>query len=113
MYTDDISDDEMALTSNTLSKEEREPPPQYHLETDYGSVKERLTRHTLQNYFGGHKLKDYGLLAGLGTGLKVIDNDNDIPTIGTLVNWKRGKHKQKGSRATVPLEVVGMDWVRS
>ena len=26
-------------------------PPQYHLETDYGSVKERLTCHTLQNYF--------------------------------------------------------------
>ena len=39
----------------------------------------------------------------------IIDNDNDVPSIGTLVNRKQGKRKHKGSQATVPLEVVGMD----
>ena len=39
----------------------------------------------------------------------VVDNDQEIPTIGELVNRKRGKRRQKVSNATVPLEVVGMD----
>ena len=38
-----------------------------------------------------------------------MDNDQNIPIIGELVNQKRGKRQQKGSKATVPLEVVGMD----
>ena len=38
-----------------------------------------------------------------------MDNDQDIPTVGELVICKRGKRRQKGSKATVPLEVVGMD----
>jgi len=45
----------------------------------------------------------------LGDGLNVVDNDHDVPTVGELVNRKRGKRRQKGSKATVPLEVVGMD----
>ena len=54
-------------------------------------------------------MPDYSLLSKLGTGLTVIDDDCDIPTIGELVNRKRGKRRRKGSKATVPLEVVGMD----
>ena len=49
------------------------------------------------------------MLSKLGTGLSVVDNDQDIPTVGELVNRKRGKRRRKGSKATVPLEVVGMD----
>ena len=39
----------------------------------------------------------------------MIKGDHDIPTIGELVNRKRGKRQPKGSKATVPLEVIGMD----
>ena len=41
--------------------------------------------------------------------MKVVNNDDKIPTIGELVNHKRGKRRRKGHPATVPLEVVGMD----
>ena len=43
------------------------------------------------------------------TGVSVVDSDQDIPTIGELVNWKRGKRHRKESKTTVPLEVVGCD----
>ena len=36
----------------------------------------------------------------------VVDDDTKV---GELVNRKRGKRRRKGSKATVPLEVVGMD----
>ena len=52
---------------------------------------------------------DYSLLSKLGTGLLVVDDDQEIPTIDELVNRKRRKHRQNGSKATVPLEVLGMD----
>ena len=39
----------------------------------------------------------------------MIESDQDIPTIGELVNCKRGKRRRKGSKATVPLDVVGCD----
>ena len=39
----------------------------------------------------------------------MINNKNEIPTVGSLVNHKQGKRKQKGTPATSPLEVVGMD----
>ena len=68
-----------------------------------------MTRHTLQSYFGGRQLKDYKLLSKLGTGLSIIDSKNEIPTVGSLVNHKQGKRKRKGTPATSPLEVVGMD----
>ena len=54
-------------------------------------------------------LTDYSLFSKLGTGLTVVDDHQDIPTIGELVNRKRGKRWWKGGKATVPLEVVGMD----
>ena len=92
-----------------FEKEKRAPPPQYHLESSRGDVKDRLTSYQLQSYFGGRHLKDFGLLSKLGTGVFVIDSDQDIPTIGELVNRKRGKRRRKGSKATVPLEVVGCD----
>ena len=72
-------------------------------------VKDRLTLFQLQSYFGGRHLPDYSLLSKLGDGLTVVNGDHDIPTIGELVNRKRGKRRRKGSKATVPLEVVGMD----
>ena len=92
-----------------FEKEKRAQPPQYHLESSRGDVKDRLTSFQLQWYFGGRHLKDFGLLFKLGKGLAVIDNDQDIPSIGKLVNRKRGKRRRKGSKATVPLEVGGMD----
>ena len=91
-----------------FEKEKRAPPPQYHLESSRGDVKERLTTYQLQSYFGGRHLKDFGLLSKLGTGISVIYSDREIPTIGELVNRKRGKHRRIGSKA-VPLEVVGCD----
>lgn len=68
-----------------------------------------MTRHTLQSYFGGQQLKDYKILSILRTGLTVINNKNEIPTVGSLVTYKQGKRKQKGTPATSPLEVVSMD----
>ena len=38
-----------------------------------------------------------------------MDSDQDISTIGELLNRKRGKHCRKGNKATVPLKVVGYD----
>ena len=54
-------------------------------------------------------MKNYKILANLGTGFLVIDNKNEIPTVGSLVNHKSGKHKRKGTPITFPLEVVGID----
>ncbi|OEU11655.1 hypothetical protein FRACYDRAFT_244773 [Fragilariopsis cylindrus CCMP1102] len=76
-----------------FEKQERKPPLQYHLESSRGDVIERLTNHTLQSYFGGRQLKDYRLLSKLGTGISVIDNKNDIPTVGSMVNRRRGKRR--------------------
>ena len=45
----DITDDKTVQVSNTFCKDERAPPPQYHLENNCGNVKERLTQYTLQN----------------------------------------------------------------
>ena len=70
---------------------------------------DQLTRHTLQSYFDGQQLKDYKILSELGTGMSMIDNKNEIPTVGSFVNHKRGKHKRKDTPVTLPLEVVGMD----
>ena len=112
-HLEDISDDDTVCADNRenveFTKIDTKPPPQYHLESSQGNKKDRLTRHTLQSYFGGRQLKDYKILADLGTGLSVIDNKNEIPTVGSLVNHKRGKRKQKGTPTTSPLEVVRMD----
>ena len=112
-HLEDISDDETVCADNQededFTKTDTKPPPQYHLESSRGATKDRLTRHTLQFYFGGRQLKDYKILADLGTGLLVIDNKNEIPTVGSLVNHKRGKRKRKGTPASSPLVVVGMD----
>ena len=92
-----------------FTKDDRPPPPQYHLESSRGEVKDRVTANDLQTHFGGRKLKDFSLLSKLGTGISIINNVNEIPTVGELVNRKRGKRRRKGTRATAPLEVVGMD----
>ena len=89
-HLEDISDDDTVCAGNredeAFTKADTKPPPQYHLESSRGAVKDRLTRHTLQSYFGGRQLKDYKILSKLGTGLSVIDNKNEIPTVGSLVN---------------------------
>ena len=92
-----------------FKKERRASPPQYHLESSRGDVKDQLTAYQLQPYFGGCHLKNFGLLSKLETGISVVDSDQDIPTIGELVNQKRGKRRRKKSKATVSLEVVGCD----
>ena len=69
----------------------------YYLKSSQGDKKDRLTRHTLQSYFGGRQLKDYKILSELGIGLSVIDNKNEIPTVGSLVN-----HKQENASKKVP-----------
>ena len=92
-----------------FKKGERAPPLQYHLESSCGNVKDWLTAYDLQHYFGGYKIKDFSLLSQLGDGITVDDDVNEIPTVGKLVNHKWGKCHHKGSKATVHLEVVGMD----
>ena len=54
-------------------------------------------------------MKDYKILSKLGTGLSIIDSKNEIPTVGSLVNHKQGKRKRKGTPATSPLEILGMN----
>ena len=110
-HLEDISDDDTVCADNReieeFTKPDTKPPPQYHLESSRGDKKDRLTRQTLQSYFSGRQLKDNKILADLGTDLLVIDNKNEIPTVGSLVNHKRGKRKRKGTPATSLLEVVG------
>ena len=92
-----------------FEKDARAPLTQYHLESSRNNVKDQLTAYNLQRYFGGCKIKDFSLLSQLGDGITVVDDVNEIPTVGKLVNRKWGKRCCKGSKATVPLEVVGMD----
>ena len=92
-----------------FQKDDRAPPPQYYLESSRGNAKHRVTSHQLRNQFGGRKIHDFALLSKLGTGISVIEEGTDILTVGELVNRKRGRRKRKGSRAAVPLEVVGCD----
>ena len=91
---DFLSDE--SSNESPFSKEDRVPPPQYHLESSRGEVKDRLTSHTLESYFGGRTLKDFKLLSQLGDGLTVIDAVSDVPSIRKLVNCKQGKRKKKG-----------------
>ena len=90
----DIKDFLMAggpAKTGQFKKEKRSPPPHYHLESSCGNAKDRLTSYQLQSYFWVLLLKEFGLLSKLGTGVSVVDSDQDIPTIGELVNQKRGK----------------------
>lgn len=110
----DINDIKDLMQDSTIDlppfeKQERKPPPQYHLGTSCGDVIERLTNHTLQSYFGGRQLQDYRLLSKLGTGISVINNKNEIPTVGSMVNHRRGKRRRTGSKAIAPLQLIGMD----
>ena len=92
LNTNDIKDflmDSSPAKTEQFEKEKRAPPSQYHLESSRGDVKDQLTSYQLQSYFGDCHLKDFGLLSKLGTGLSVIDSDQDISTIGELVNQKR------------------------
>ena len=73
-----------------FEKEKRAPPLQYHLESSRGNIKDRFISYQLQSCFGGRHLKDFGLLSKLGTGVSVLDSNQDIPTIGELVDQKRG-----------------------
>ena len=49
-------------------------------------MKERVTTYNLQTHFGGQKFQNFSLLSKLGTGITVINNDNNVPTVGELVN---------------------------
>ena len=108
---DDIRDflQEKSPTSKLFEKEQRVPPLRYHLGPSRGDVNNRLTSYQLQSYFRVRHFTDFSLLSKLGTGLTVIDDDQDILTIGELVNRKLGKRHRKGSKATVPLRVVSVD----
>ena len=56
-HLEDISDDDTICADNRekeeFTKTDTKPPPQYYLESSRGDKKDRLTRHTLQSYFGG------------------------------------------------------------
>ena len=109
---DDIRDflkEEELSDYKTFEKGKRAPLPQYRLESSHGIVKDQLTVFQLRSNFGGCHCKCVSLLSKLGTGILVVDDDQDIPTIGELVNQKRGKRQQKDNKETVPLEVIGMD----
>ena len=100
---------EASKKDNEFNKSDRAPPPQHHLESSRGNVKDRITALELQTSFGGRKIKDFGPSSKLGTGMSTIDDNNDIPTVGEMVNRKRGKRKRKGEKALVPPEKVGMN----
>ena len=72
--------------SKPFEKQKHAPPPQYHLKSSHGDVKDQLTVLQLQSYFGGRQLKDFNLLSKLGTELSVVNNDQEILTIHVLVN---------------------------
>ena len=108
---DDIWDflKEESPTSKPFEKKKCAPPPRYYLESCRGDINDCLTPFQLQLYFGGLHLPNYSLLFKLGNGLIATKGDHNIPTIRELVNRKIGKWQRKGSKATVPLEVVGMN----
>ena len=95
IITDNLGD--QANPNEPFQKEDRAPPPQYHLESSRGDVKTRVTPFDLKSHFGGRKLHDFSLLSKLGTGLTIVNDNSDLISVGELVNRKRGKRKQKGS----------------
>lgn len=96
-------------TDKPFKKDTHTVPAQYHLESSCGTVKDRLSVYQLKLYFGGKKLKYFCVLSSLRDGLTIVDNNHNVPIVSELVNPKQGKHQQKGSKATVPLKVVGMN----
>ena len=109
-YLCNPNEDNGVNNGNVFAKDTRDPLPQYHLESSSGQVKYPVTPHQLKSQFGGHKFHNFGLLSQLGTGISLVHDGSDkILTVGELVNWKRSCHKQKGSRAAFPLEIVGRD----
>lgn len=92
-----LNNNKLELPEKPFSKDKCSPPPLYHLESNRGNTKQQLTRYALQSMFGGRQLHNFSVLSQLGSGNKVIDNDHNVPTVGELVNCKRGKCKQKAS----------------
>ena len=108
----DITDFLMAggpAKSEQFEKEKCALPPQYHSKSSHGDVKDCLTSDQLQSYFWGYYLKDFDLLSKLGTGVSVIDSDQDINTIGELVNQKKGNRWKKEVKQPYPWKwLVGI-----
>ena len=85
-------------------------PPNYStVESARGVAPERYSRYELETMFGGRQLKDYGVLTGLGDGIKMNNTSKELLTIGRLVNIKRGRSRNKAGSVDTPLGVVGMD----
>ena len=90
------------------TKNTTEAPPQFTPESAR-SKKERYTTHELQTLFGGREIKDYGILTKLGTGITVANLEDNVPSVGKLVNRKRGRRTRTRERILQPNSVVGMD----
>lgn len=71
----DFFKEEEPSNFKTFEKEKTALPPQYHLESSWGKVKDRLTAFQLHSYFRGCHLKDFSLSSKLGTGISVVDDD--------------------------------------
>ena len=58
---DGKNDDASKPKTATFAKAGRAPPPQCHLESSRGKVKDRVAAHELKSNFRGRKIKDFGL----------------------------------------------------
>ena len=63
----------------------------------------------LHKLFGSRHLPNYKVLEHLGTGLHVHNPRQSTPTIGDMVNIKRGPRGQLLDRPKHKLHTVGMD----
>ena len=91
-----------------FEKDTRATPAQYHLESSCGTVSRGFLFINYNPTLVERNLKILCVLSSLGDGLIVVDNDHNVPTVGELVNHKHGKHQQRGNKATIQLEVVGV-----
>eukprot|EP00531_Pseudo-nitzschia_arenysensis_P008906 CAMPEP_0116127296 /NCGR_PEP_ID=MMETSP0329-20121206/6769_1 /TAXON_ID=697910 /ORGANISM="Pseudo-nitzschia arenysensis, Strain B593" /LENGTH=2217 /DNA_ID=CAMNT_0003621395 /DNA_START=65 /DNA_END=6718 /DNA_ORIENTATION=- len=101
------------LTETELREDEGAPtlniPNTHVVESATGSQVYKYTRNELETLFGGRQLADYRVLEGLGTGIRVTDNDNEVPSVGRLVNRRRGRRQKESETPTYPKSLVGMD----
>ena len=106
----ELTEDQRSQTDQNDSRDTRNvPPPTQFVPDSATKAVVKYTRYELETFFGGRQLSDYKVLSDLGSGIHVLNNQNDVQTVGKLVNRRRGKRRRKASKAEYPLHVVGMD----
>ena len=85
------------------------PPTQTVMDSAASDAPHKRSRHKVENLFSGRQLKDCTLLSKLGKSMQVTSSEDDIPSVGKLVNRRQGRCKPKQSRIIHPESVIGMD----